>query len=33
MTMQWRDDGEHLAIGMHNKSLMTVYTGDLGKQE
>ncbi|BEI90715.1 uncharacterized protein CcaverHIS019_0307850 [Cutaneotrichosporon cavernicola] len=29
MTMAWRHDGQQLAVGLHNKSLMTAYVGSL----
>ena len=27
--MSWREDGNQLALGLYNKSLMTVNVGDL----
>lgn len=29
MAMRWRDDGEQLAVVMHNKMVMTVWAGGL----
>jgi transducin (beta)-like 1 len=29
MAMAWRHDGQQLAVGLHNKSLMTAYVGSL----
>jgi hypothetical protein len=29
MAMAWRNDGQHLALGLHNKSLLTLYVGGL----
>lgn len=28
MAMRWRDDGEQLAVGLHNKMVMTLWVGD-----
>ena len=32
MTMRWREDGEQLAIGMHNKMVVTVCAGGVGRE-
>jgi hypothetical protein len=29
MSIAWRDDGDHLVVGMQNKTMMSVYVGDL----
>lgn len=29
LAMSWRHDGQHLAAGLHNKSLMTFATSQL----
>ncbi|EIW66704.1 hypothetical protein TREMEDRAFT_45563 [Tremella mesenterica DSM 1558] len=33
MTMSWRDDGRQLAVGTHNKKLITAYVGDLSTSQ
>ncbi|RXK36630.1 hypothetical protein M231_06093 [Tremella mesenterica] len=33
MTMSWRDDGQQLAVGTHNKKLITAYVGDLSTSQ
>lgn len=29
MSMQWREDGQQIALGLQNKSVLGVYVGDL----
>ncbi|ORY27896.1 WD40-repeat-containing domain protein [Naematelia encephala] len=29
LSMEWRDDGKQIGLGLHNKTVMTVYVGDL----
>ncbi|KAK4685049.1 transducin (beta)-like 1, partial [Tremellales sp. Uapishka_1] len=31
--MAWRNDGQHLAVGLQDKSVMTVWVGDLGSKK
>lgn len=28
-SIAWKPDGQHIAIGLYNKSIMTFYVGDL----
>ena len=28
-SIAWKPDGQHVAIGLYNKSIMTFYVGDL----
>jgi hypothetical protein len=31
LAMKWRDDGEHLVVGLANKEIMLVHTAQVGK--
>ena len=28
-SIAWKPDGQHIAVGLYNKSIMTFYVGDL----
>ena len=33
LSIKWREDGEHLAVGLADRQVMMVYTGGLGKSQ